>query len=283
MARPTIEPVTDANLPEFASFLHRHLNARMSAEEWRAGLGRHWAGERPNYGFLLRDEGSVVGGIGAYYADRQIGDRVEKVCNITSWCVLEPYRQQSMRLAMAVLAQPGYHYTDFSPTAVVAGTLKFLKFQPLDETQVVALNLPWPAVGGLRLLHRADEIEAALEGSALQVYRDHRDFPWLRHLLLGRPGAWCHIVYKRRVFKRLPCAAILHVGDPAVLSDGWRRLSAHLLARGCVTTHVERRMIQRRPWPSALRSGFNAKVYRSDSLRPEQIDYLYSETMALDL
>lgn len=281
MARPQIEAVQDAQLPEFADFLHRHLNATMSPAEWQRQLRIGWSAGRPNYGFALRDNGALVGAIGAFYADRHIDGRDEKVCNITSWCVLESHRQQSMRLAMAVLAQPGWHFTDFSPTKVVAETLKFLKFQPLEDGQYVVPNLPWPATG--RVLHRDADIRAALQGDALKVYQDHREFPWLRHALVGAGGRWCHVVYKRRVFKGLPTAFVLHVSDPALFGRHWRRLSAWWLFHGFASFQVERRVMPARPWPAALRTGFNPKLYRSDTLQPAQVDYLYSETMALDL
>ena len=283
MTRPAIEPLTEQNLPEFAAFLHLHLNPARSAADWQAGLSVGWLAERPNHGFLLRDDGKVVGGIGAYYAMRKIAGRNEKFCNITSWCVLDAYRQQSMRLAMAVVSQPGYHFTDFSPTKVVGATLRFFKFQPLDERQIVIPNLPWPASGGLMVLHRPREIEAALQGDALQVYRDHAVFPWLRHALLGRPGAWCHVIYKTRLLKGLPMADILHASNHAVLQTGLRQLASHLLTRGFVTTQVEYRWLAKRPRASALRTGFNQKLYLSSSLGEADIDYLYSETVALDL
>ena len=283
MARPTLEAVTAQTLPEFAAFLHTHLAPDRSAEQWTAGLRTDWLPGQPNHGFVLREQGAIVGGIGAYYALRKIDGQLIKTCNITSWCVLDSHRQQSMRLAMAVIAQPGFHFTDFSPTKVVGASLKFLKFKALDERQVVSLNLPWPGIGALATVWRHEAISACLSGEALKIYQDHHRFPWLQHLLVGAPGAWCHVIYKQRPFKRLPAAEILYASDPAVLNAGWRPLSRHLLARGMVSTHVDYRTLGRLPWPSAMRSGFNAKVYLSDSLRDDQIDYLYSETMALDL
>ena len=77
-----------------------------------------------NHGFAIRNTaGRMVGGIGAIYAERIIRGRPERFCNITSWCVLDEYRSHSMRLAMALVSQPGYHFTDLSPTTIVAGSL----------------------------------------------------------------------------------------------------------------------------------------------------------------
>jgi hypothetical protein len=282
MSRPTIEPVTEALLPEFAAFLNQHLRGSRSVADWEAGLKQQWSPGVGNHGFVLRDKGQIVGGIGAFYADRTLNGRSVRTCNITSWCVLDAYRQQSMRLAMPLLNQGGLHFTNFSPTTVVASTLKFFKFKEIDAGVTVFLNLPWPDFG-TRLLERAQDIETALQGDSLQAYRDHAGFPWLRQIVVGRDGHWCHVVYKRTVYKGLPAATVLYVSDREMFSTHARRLSTHWLRHGIVTTHVETRFLPRAPWPSARRSGFNPKLFLSDSLSADDIDYLYSESVALDL
>lgn len=281
MSKPEILPITSADLPEVGVFLNAHLAPGRSAQAWAEGLATHWRGERPNHGFLLRDGGRIVGTICAYYAEREIDGRTVNTCNITSWCVLDAYRKLSMKLALAVVNQPGYHYTDFSPTAVVSGVLRFLNFRALPEAQVVVFNLPLP--GGGRVIHDAAAIERTLQGPALQIYRDHARFPWLRHALVGRDGRWCHVIHKPFTFKGMAAAQVLYLGDAPLFREALAAWCRSLALRGVATTHVEQRFLPARPWHSAVRSGFNAKVHRGDTLRDDQIDYLYSETMALDL
>ncbi len=282
MRQTTIEPVTAETLPEFAAFLNANLEAARSPQAWIDGLSKSWGMSPPNHGFVLRDGGKIVGGIGAYYAERLIKGQPQRVCNITSWCVLDGYRKLSMRLAMALIGQKGYHFTDFSPTKVVGGVLQFLNFRPLDQRQMVIINLPWPAVGS-KLLTQPQDIERVLQADALRVYHDHAAFPWLRHALIGTPNKWCHVIYKRTLFKWAPSAYVLYLSDPAIFEQHYRRLARHFIARGLASTRIECRFLSRRPWPSAVRSGFNAKVYLSPTLSDSDIDYLYSETMALDL
>jgi hypothetical protein len=282
MAQPTIEPVTAAMLPEFAEFLHANLTRARSPTAWAEGLSKSWGMEPPNHGFVLREDGKIVGGIGAYYAQRVIRGETQRTCNITSWCVLDAYRKQSMRLAMTLIGQKGYHFTDFSPTKVVGGVLQFLKFRPLDDRQAVIVNLPWPALGS-NLLTRPKDIESALKGNALSAYRDHADFPWLNHVLIGETNDWCHVIYKLSHFKGLSSAHIYFLSNTAQFEKHFPRLARYFLLRSIFTTHVECRFLSRNPWPSKIRSGFNAKVYLSPTLTDSDIDYLYSETMALDL
>lgn len=280
--RVDIEPVDEATLPEFASFLQANLDSSRSTQYWETGLRTNWGQLRPNYGFVLRDDRRIVGGIGTYYARRAIGDRMENFCNITSWCVLEAYRAHSMRLAMAVTAQTGYHFTDFSPTPTVGGVLRFLRFRALDERQYVILNLPWYGCGA-PVYCRPTEIERALTGAQLTAYRDHRGFAWLRHIAVGTPGSVVHVIYKPWRYKGLPAAKVLHIGDRILFTKYVRAVCSHFLLRGMISTHVECRFLVRKPKFAAIRSGFQPKLYRSDSLSDEAVDYLYSETMALDL
>lgn len=281
MAQPTIEPISSATLAEFCRFLDGNMPVARSAADWEIGLRRQWMPDHPNFGFMLRTEtGAIVGGIGAYYAVRRIRGQTENFCNITSWCVLDAYRQQSMKLALAVIRQPGFSFTDFSPTKVVAGTLKFFKFAELDESEAVVLNLPH--LGRLALSAPA-VIESVLEGNALTCYRDHAGFPWLHHAVVGKPGDWCHIVYKHTAFKGVPAATVVHVGNRDALTRHFRQLSTYLLLRGIFWTLVECRLLATLPWPAKVRTGFIRKVFLTSELESTDIDYLYSERVALDL
>jgi hypothetical protein len=284
MPRPTIEPITQETLPEFARFLAEHMPVKRTAQAWASGLRAPWSSPVNNVGFALRDEGRIVGGIGAFYGERIVRGRRELTCNITSWCVLDAYRQQSMRLGMSLIGQGGMTFTNFSPTKVVGATLKFLKFKELDDRTAVMPNLPWPGMSGGRVVVDPDEIRKSLEADALRAYSDHAGLPWLKHVLVGRPGHWCHVVYKRRSFKGLPSAHILHVGDPNLLATHFRRLLAHLLGKGIASTHVELRLLGGTvPRPHKVRSGFTPMLFLSTELAAPDIDYLYSETLALDL
>ena len=282
MTAPTIEPITRESLEEFARFLALNLNSALSCAQWESALQANWLPARPNFGFIMRDHGNVVGGIAAIYAARRIAGRDESFCNLTSWCVLDTHRKYGMQLALALISQKGFHFTDFSPTAVVGGVLRFLKFRPIDDRQTVVANLPhFGSVS--RVVTDPDLIGAHLSGDRLQAYIDHRIFPWLSHLAVGADDNWCHVVFKRRRFKGLPSAHVLHASDPEAFSSHLPALRNYLVTRGMATMHVDTRLLRSSPRPSRIRTGFNAKLVLSSTLEPDQVDYLYSESVAMDL
>ncbi len=57
----------------------------------------------------------VVGVLLALYSERLVAGRLERFCNMGSWCVLPEYRGESMSLLNAMLAQEGFHFTSLSP------------------------------------------------------------------------------------------------------------------------------------------------------------------------
>lgn len=152
----------------------------------------------------------------------------------------------------------------------------------MDEAVVVLPNLPLPPFSG-RVLTEPHEIEHSLKGQMLDVWKDHSKFHWLHHAVVGKSEDWCHIIYKRGKFKGLPCSNIIYISDGATFSRYLNRLCLYFFWQGVMTTHIERRMLAEVPKISAIRSGFNAKQFLSSTIDSSDIDYLYSETVALDL
>jgi len=288
MPLPTLHPIQDPDLEPFCAFLRTHLNSTIPQKDWVAAFRRPWMPnnlDKPNNGFLIRDDSSdIVGGIGAIYSQQTIASQPERLCNITSWCVLEAYRAQSMRLAMAVVSQAGYSFTDLTPTDVVADSLKFLKFKAMDPTILLLPHKPWAAGGGARVVDDPARVEGQLPPAALDNWQAHRDLPWLSHAAIGSGQQWCHVVYKTIRVKKLRCAKIIGCSDAGLLLRWHGALGRHLLLRrGMVGSWVEQRLLPHRPEGAIELHGYKAKMFRSDTLSEAQISNLYSELTALDL
>lgn len=286
MSLPILEPIRDEDLPEFCRFLSENLSRERSAEAWAKAFTQNWCPGKPNHGFLIRHEGRIVGGIGAIYAERRVRGRSERFCNITSWCVLDAFRAQSMRLAMALTAQRGFHFTDLTPTEVVSKTLQFLKFKPMNERHAIWPNLPWPfaRLAGVRVVTDGEQIGQLLDADDGKAYRDHCHLPWLTHLAVGRTGAWCYVVWKRTRLKGITGAIIMALSEPELFLRYRLALSSYLLVHhGLSYTRVESRLLPRLPTLCFELSGYRSKVFKSDTLTAADMSNLYSELVALDL
>ncbi|MCV7418959.1 hypothetical protein H7K45_00220 [Mycobacterium yunnanensis] len=276
-----VVPITEADVDAVSDFLSANHDGRVS---WSRSLAAvPWEVTAPNRGFMLRDGGRIVGTLLAVYSDRLLGGRVERLCNMGSWCVLPRYRSRSILLLKALLAQDGYSVTVLSPDDGPREILEFFKFRPLDTSASLVPNLPWPrAFGRTRVSADPNVIERTLVGSELVLYRDHAQALAARHLLVQRGIESCYVMYREYRFKGVPLfAMILHVGDQGLFRRSLLPITRHLLLRhGLVATLAERRVIGCAPALSFKLASW-PKMYRSATLEPAQIDDLYSELVCV--
>ncbi len=274
-----LRPIAAADLQPVAQFLHDELNSRVPVTRWVTEIAPTWRVEQPNYGFLLRCRGKVVGAHLAFYSEREIDGATQRFCNLTGWCVAEPYRSHGMRLLRALLRQKGYHFTDLSPSVNVRALNARLGFAALDTSTVVVPNLPWPVRSrGVRVVSDRREIEKVLHGNDLSIYRDHASAAAAHHVVVVRGADTCHVIYRRVRRKNLPLfATLLYVGNHELFRATAPCFFRHLLLRhGIPATLVETHVVGGR-FARSVAVSPRPKMYRSDSLRRDQIDYLYGE------
>lgn len=280
-----LSPIGDVDRAEAGRFLHAQLNSAVSAEAWADAMRVPWLVDAPNHGFLLRADGAgIVGVYLGFYAEREIDGVPVRVCNLGAWCVLDEYRAHSIRLLRAMLGQKDWQITDLSPSGAVVPLNTRLKFRLLDTSTMLVPNLPWPPSRRVRIVTDPARIGALLagrEGHAreLQIFRDHERAAAARHILIQRGEDLCYLIVRKDRRKGLPLfASVLYVSDPELFRRSARHVYRHLLVRhGALATLAEHRVTGQlaRPWLRVPTP--RPKMFRSQTLRPEQIDYLYSE------
>jgi len=276
-----LRPITDADIPAVADFLHANRNERIP---WTRVVSEPWKVEAPNHGFMLRDGQRVVGTYLAYYSERTVAGRVERFCNLGLWYVLPDFRSHSIRLLMASLAQDGYHFTALSPNDRAVSIYTRFKFRFLDTSAALIPNLPWPSLPGrTRISTDPDVIERTLVARELELYHDHAQALAARHVVVIRGRGSCYVMYRVIWPRGIPLAQILHVSNPELFHRAIIPLTRHLLIRHRILgTVAELRSIGHRPRLSLMRPRFWPKMYRSDSLEAYQIDhFLYSELVCV--
>ncbi len=278
-----VEPIAPSDVLRVADFLHRHLNSQVTADAWARAMNVSWDVAKPNSGFMLLEDDTVVGAYLAFYSRRELGGELERVCNLGAWCVLPEHRFHSLRLLRALLGQQGYSFTDLSPSGNVVPINSRLGFETLDTTARLVPNLPWPGRPRGQVISADPElIESTLTGPDLRLYRDHAEAEAARHLVLILDGRWCYVIFRRDRRKGLPLfASILYASDRDLLRAMARPLTFHLLIHhGALATLAEERVVGRLPLLSLGRPA-RPKMFRSSRLEPAHVDYLYSELVCV--
>lgn len=279
-----VRPITDEDAGAVSGFLHEHLNASVSPRAWLAILAPPWSDDPPNHGFALVAGGTIVGAYLAVYSTRDVDGEQRRFCNLAAFCVLEEYRAHGLRLMRAILAQPGFEFTDFSPSGNVVALNTRLGFAALDTATRLAPNLPRLPRRGLTVTEAPGVIEGVLTGGDARVYRDHVDAPAARHIVAIARREYAYLVVRKDRRKRLPVfSSPLYVGGSReLLRRAWPQIGSHLLLRHAeLATLAERRLLGFAPALGIDVGAHRSKMIRSQTVPAETVDYLYSELTLL--
>lgn len=278
-----VVPIGDGDVDRVAAFLAAHMTSGVPADAWRRSFALHAGRDHPNNGYMLVDGERVVGGYAAYYSRRVVEGSAEDFCNLGAWCVLPEYRFHGARLLKAIVGQPGYHFVDLSPSGTVVRLNERLGFRYLDDRLAVLPALPWPGPPGAVSSDPA-VVEATLTGRELRLYRDHRAAAAARHVVLRHGDRWCYVMFRMDRRQELPrvFASVLHVSHPELFHRMRRQLACHLLLRHrALAVLVEHRLVGAHPRGALRLRSPRKKMFLSPTLRPEQVDYLYSELVSV--
>ncbi|MFC6705697.1 hypothetical protein [Flexivirga alba] len=267
-------------------FLAENFPPKSPVEDWVkawADINGRPGTQAPNHGMALWSRQDVVGAYLAIYSTRVIDGRSERFCNLAVWCVSPGYRSGSIRMLNALLAQDGYHFTDLSPTPEVQRLNLRLGFRYLDPSSQLTLNLPWPTLPRrTRVSSDPDEIARVLTGEPLRYYQDHLRCRWARHAVIIADTASCYVQWRFERRRNLRwVAAIQYVSEPHLFRAGLLSLSRHLAFRHkALFTLVDQHVVGGSFSPSASLVGPPRRMFKSATLGPGDIDYLYSEITA---
>jgi hypothetical protein len=280
----TLSPIGDRQVNQVAEFLHRELNPKVAVKVWAKGIRVQWMADAPNHGFMLIEGDEVVGANLAFYSERELNGRQQRFCNLGALCVVESRRAHAVRLIRAILRQPGYHFTDLSPSGNVIELNRRLGFHSLDTATALQINWPVPPTSSMRIITNHAEIERTLSGRDLQIFRDHRDSPAARHLLVASGPDLCYVIGRRDRRKRVPVfVSILYVSNEKLFRRSARHIARNFLIRaGALATLLEPRVTGHPPAGSIALRHPRPKMFKSTQLSPPDIDYLYSELTQIE-
>lgn len=191
------------------------LNKRPLADRQR-GFFPVWGGQEPYYGYVLEDDGKIVGFLGTLHTRREIRGKVEDICEIHSWFVKREYRNQSLNLFMPVIAMSRKKtIINFTPTKKVYEIGRKFGFKDLET----ALCLFFPVPTRMRAVRMVTDpwlVPQLLTGEDLRIFNDHKDIRCIHLVLLDSPdGDPLYAVMKpmrRHWYENF--GRVLYVNDP---------------------------------------------------------------------
>jgi len=256
--------------------------------DWLRLFTYQWEKDEDYCGLVLKDGDQVVGCLGMIFSRRRINNRIEKFCNLTAWIVAPKYRSRSIALLLPVLAMKDYTITDLSPSRRVSRIQKKLGFKDLDATCRLLLpfggRLGRRASANLKITLDHAAIAGRLQGEQLRLFNDHSGYQ-CSHLLAEVEDKSCYLVFTRLKRKNMPYAHIHYISDLAVFARNDAAIRKAILAASrAFYILIDSRLAKGVRLPLSFSLPFRApKLFLSATLRPDQIDNLYSEIVLMNL
>lgn len=264
------------------------MSGAISKDRWRALFDYPWETPERTRGFLLIDGEKVVGFFGTIFSTREIGGRTERICNLSTWVTLPEYRNQALRLFQTVATLPDCTITCATPLPATYSLYTRFGFQDLETALRIILPLPSlrqpTAFFRYRVERKLDRIAALLPEPEPRAFRDHRACP-CGHLVVHSRSGRCYIVFTHTRGARHRFVHLHHISDRAIFLEALDVLRWHFLTvERTAFMMIDARLLAGAdiPW-SRTTTLARKQVVKSSTLRPEQLDNLYTELVLLGL
>ena len=259
-------------------------NASINRKGWEAIFAYAWNKEKSIVGFHLEDQGTIGGYLGGIFSKRFLNGRFENFCNITSWIVREDYRSHSLSLLLELLAIEDHSFTNFTATPDVRQVLGRLGFSELESGfRVICPSIKifnfFSFSRKVSISGNTEYIRKHLSDESLRVFDDHLATK-LKPLLIQEQNGQCLAFYKivkRR--GRIRAAYFLSASEFSILNNQIDHVMRWMLVRHAVLFSIidERFVTEGRLKKAKYGEMPVSMLYKSERLKPSEIDYLYSE------
>jgi len=265
-------------------------NSPVRRKFWRKIFSYAWKREENYNGFILKNEGHVVGFLGTIFSKRIVDGRTYKFCNLTTWMVKPEFRNQSLRLLYPVLKMKDHIITIHGGSERAVAIYKKLGFELLDEHYVVPLGIfnffSWQNTPRLEIIMRPDDIRSLLGENHRAIFDDHKGLGVDNAVILDKEnGDYCYVVYGKKVKKGIPVTYIYYISDEKLFAQGIRKLHLKLLLHTWAPIIlIDSRFLHdvKPSWGIKLRTD-RKRLYLNRLIGKDRIDFLYSEVILSDL
>ena len=283
-----VRPAGEADIEPVAALLHERMNAKITPERWRHLLDYPWRPKGVERGWLVEDQGRIVGFMGTIYSDRPTRLGLRRFCDLSSWYLLADYRGDGTGdlLLRSGMAQPGVTYQTMTARRATGRKIRALGFSVLDATR--SLFAPDAAHAPLGLVTEPDAIRQRLMPQEREVFDVHRGFAIHQALVGvgdgqadGGRGIW--LVWQRKLKgEAVAYHDVLHASDRRYLSANAPAIAASLATGETGVLAIDTRFMEPSDDQGRVETIPLARWYRSPDLAPGDIDHLFSEVVLLD-
>ncbi len=278
-----IRPAVAGDRDAVCRLLSDKMNCRISPEWWRGIVDGRWAPWAEAFGVVAQDGQRLIGFLGVVYAQRPDGRRSG---NLTSWYIEKPYRGRGLGNDMlrAAISEAEVTYTTFSSTPTALRLMKRAGLEMLDDRRFIweaGYRFAQPTI---EVLSGVSEIEPHLSSEQVHVLADHAGLNLRPYLIrYGRSDSCLVLLHVKEKGADIAYYEVLHVGEPAVFSRHAGAFAAAILPPKQAVLSVDSRFLTDDAKPHRVEPIVVPRYYRPVGMGAQDVDFLYSEIVLLDL
>ena len=280
--RVTLRGIFDEDLDDVYCFLSKNFDPGVILDIWRSAFNRSWMHEKPNNGFMLVANKTIVGVFCALYSQQQTRKGIQNICNTTTWFVLDEYRSHSLKLMVAMLAQKGFLFTSLSASPNVYELHRSFGFRSYVTTLVAIPNLPKLNYVSKRLeiLVDPESMGRYLDSDVKQISIDHTGIPTVQQIVFRAADETLLVIYDIRRVRGVPATNIFYLSNPQMFyQNRYEICSYFLLHKHTLFTRIHRCSMSKVPAFSLEIKRNITLFYQGDFAGLSFPEFIYSEHM----
>jgi hypothetical protein len=213
---------------------------------WRRALSRLETRvtppDYPKYGYLLENEGAVVGVILLIFTGVEAGGEIGRRCYLSSWYVEPAFRSYASLLVSAAIRRREVTYVNVSPDPRTWPIIEAQGFSRYSKGQYRAMPLLSlrSETGRIREIRASDRVQKPIGALTAQILSDHAEYGCLSLVCEAQDGQYPFVFQVQRIARGVvPCAQLVYCRDVADLARFARPLGLFLLRRGIPFVSVD--------------------------------------------
>jgi len=264
--RVSLREIFDEDLEDVYYFLSSNFDPELKLDIWLKAFNHSWMPEKPNNGFMLEENGTVVGVFCAFYSQRKTRKGTQYVCNTSTWFVLDTYRSHSLKLMAAMLGQKRFLFTSLSASTNVYELHRRFKFQSYVTTLIAIPNLP--------------SIGRSLDADIQQIRLDHIDIPTVQQIVFRAADEALLVIFDIRRIRGIPATNIFYLSNPEMFYQNRKEIRSYfLLNNHTLFTRIHRCSMSKVPEFSLEIKQNITLFYQGDIDELSFPEFIYSEHM----
>ncbi len=244
-----------------------------------------WACNSEHIGYYLENEEQIPVGFNGYiFSKRKIGEKIYKLCNLTTWVVKKEYSRYGILLYKPVEKLKLTHIiTNYSPSVPSQFVLNRMGFNILDQTKYLLPIIPHYKFLDIFKIKRKIDF-TTINSNEKKIYNDHisskiiflQYFKNHKNLLIG-----CKRVYKRRI----PFLEIMYLNNKDLFYKNIQVLRSILnLKFNTLGLIIDSRFLDNKKINLSLKLKTKGmKLIYSKNIDTSEIDNLYSELIFISV